>query len=78
VGAPAVREWLLDAAARIEAALGLDDGSVGLSFTAERAAFLARMAAGQKWGASSRKVTLVPQRYPGFEALLAAASRPSR
>ena len=45
--------------------------AVGSAWIAEPAAFLARVAAGQKWGAASRKVTLTPQRYPGFEALLA-------
>jgi hypothetical protein len=33
--------------------------------------FLARCAAGGKWGDTSRKVTLTPQRYPGLDALLA-------
>ena len=36
---------------------------------------IAHLAAGRKWGASSRKVTLTPSRYPGLEALLAAAKR---
>ncbi|HYX66612.1 MAG TPA: DUF364 domain-containing protein [Burkholderiales bacterium] len=47
--------------------------AVGTAWVAEPEAFLSRLAAGQKWGATSRKVTLTPQRYPGLEALLAAA-----
>jgi uncharacterized protein len=47
--------------------------AVGTAWVADPEAFLARVSAGEKWGASSRKVTLTPQRYPGLEALLAAA-----
>lgn len=47
--------------------------AVGTTWVAEPEAFLARLAAGQKWSATSRKVTLTPPRYPGLEALLAAA-----
>jgi hypothetical protein len=36
-------------------------------------ALLGRIAAGEKWGAAARKVTLTPQRYPGIDALLARA-----
>ena len=45
--------------------------SVGTAWVADAEAFLAHVAAGEKWGASSRKVTLTPERYPGLEALLA-------
>jgi len=44
--------------------------AVGTAWVADAKAFLAHVAAGEKWGASSRKVTLTPQRYPGLEALL--------
>lgn len=47
--------------------------SVGTAWVAEPEAFLARVAAGEKWGSSSRKVTLTPQGYPGLDALLARA-----
>lgn len=50
--------------------------AVGTAWVADREAFLARLSAGEKWGASSRKVTLTPQRYPGLDALLAAATGP--
>jgi uncharacterized protein (DUF4213/DUF364 family) len=46
--------------------------AVGTAWIADAHSFLARVAAGEKWGASSRKVTLTPQRYPGFDALLAS------
>jgi putative membrane protein len=42
-----------------------------LIYGADADAFLARVAAGEKWGATSRKVTLTPQQYPGLDALLA-------
>ena len=45
--------------------------SVGTAWVADEEAFLAHVAAGEKWGASSRKVTLTRERYPGLEALLA-------
>lgn len=45
--------------------------AVGTAWIADAEAFLARVAAGEKWGATSRKVTLTPQHYPGFDALLA-------
>lgn len=45
--------------------------AVGTAWVVDAEAFLARCAAGQKWGETSRKVTLTPQRYPGLEALLA-------
>ncbi|MDT3737014.1 MAG: DUF364 domain-containing protein [Denitratisoma sp.] len=50
--------------------------TVGTAWIADADAFLARVAAGEKWGAASRKVTLTPQRYPGLDALLAKVSRP--
>jgi len=45
--------------------------AVGTAWIADADAFLARVAAGEKWGATSRKVTLTPQQYPGFDALIA-------
>jgi uncharacterized protein (DUF4213/DUF364 family) len=45
--------------------------AVGTAWVADPIAFLAHVAAGEKWGASSRKVTLTPERYPGLDALLA-------
>jgi uncharacterized protein (DUF4213/DUF364 family) len=47
--------------------------TVGTAWVNDAEAFLAQVAAGQKWGASARKVTLVAQRYPGLEALLRKA-----
>ena len=47
--------------------------AVGTAWIADPALFLARVEAGQPWGAASRKVTLTPPRYPGLERLLAAA-----
>lgn len=44
--------------------------AVGTAWVADGEAFLAHVAAGEKWGASSRKVTLTPERYPGLESLL--------
>jgi uncharacterized protein (DUF4213/DUF364 family) len=44
--------------------------AVGTAWVADGEAFLAHVAAGEKWGASSRKVTLTPQRYPGLDDLL--------
>lgn len=44
--------------------------AVGTAWVSDPAAFLAHVAAGEKWGASSRKVTLTPERYPGLEAML--------
>jgi uncharacterized protein (DUF4213/DUF364 family) len=49
--------------------------AVGTVWVAEPEALLAHIAAGRKWGRSSRKVTLTPRRYPGLEALLPAAKR---
>jgi uncharacterized protein (DUF4213/DUF364 family) len=45
--------------------------AVGTAWIADPIAFLAHVAAGEKWGASSRKVTVTPERYPGLDALLA-------
>ncbi len=45
--------------------------SVGTAWVVDAEGFLARCAVGDKWGGTSRKVTLTPQRYPGLEALLA-------
>ena len=47
--------------------------SVGTAWVADAEAFLAHLAAGEKWAATTRKVTLTPQRYPGLDALLRAA-----
>jgi uncharacterized protein (DUF4213/DUF364 family) len=47
--------------------------AVGTACVADAKAFLGRVAAGEKWGETSRKVTLTPQRYPGLDALLARA-----
>lgn len=44
--------------------------AVGTAWVADAETLLARLSAGEKWGAASRKVTLTPQRYPGLEALL--------
>ncbi len=44
--------------------------AVGTAWVADAGAFLSRLAAGEKWGATSRKVTLTPQGYPGLEVLL--------
>ena len=46
--------------------------AVGTAWVVDAEAFLARCAAGAKWGETSRKVTLTPQRYPGLDALLAS------
>jgi uncharacterized protein len=48
--------------------------AVGTAWVTDAEAFLACLSAGKKWGASSRKVTLTPQRYPGLDALLASAA----
>jgi len=48
--------------------------SVGTAWVVDAEGFLARCAAGEKWGGTSRKVTLTPQQYPGLEALLSQAS----
>ncbi len=45
--------------------------AVGTVRVDDAPALLARISAGEKWGASSRKVTLTRERYPGLEALLA-------
>ena len=45
--------------------------AVGAAWVVDAEAFLARCAAGAKWGETSRKVTLTPQPYPGLDALLA-------
>jgi uncharacterized protein (DUF4213/DUF364 family) len=47
--------------------------TVGSAWVVDADAFLARLAGGTKWGAASRKITVTPQRYPGFEQLLRAA-----
>lgn len=52
-------------------------GAVGTAWVADAEAFLAHVVAGEKWGASARKVTLTPQRYPGLETLLARAGKGS-
>lgn len=45
--------------------------AVGTAWIADAEGFLVHVAAGEKWGAASRKVTLTPHRYPGLDALLA-------
>lgn len=47
--------------------------AVGSAWVADADAFLARLAGGTKWGAASRKNTVTPQRYPGFDQLLRSA-----
>jgi uncharacterized protein len=47
--------------------------AVGAAWVTEADTFLARVAAGQMWGAASRKVTITPQRYPGFDQLIGEA-----
>jgi uncharacterized protein (DUF4213/DUF364 family) len=48
-------------------------GAVGTAWVADAPAFLAHVAAGEKWGASARKVTLTRAGYPGIDALLGKA-----
>lgn len=48
--------------------------AVGTAWVTEPETFLAHLAGGEKWGASSKKVTLTRQRYPGLDALLARAA----
>lgn len=47
--------------------------AVGSAWVVEAETFLARVVAGEKWGDAARKITITPQRYPGFDRLLAAA-----
>ena len=47
--------------------------AVGSAWVADADTFLARLESGTKWGAASRKITVTPQRYPGFEQLLRSA-----
>jgi hypothetical protein len=47
--------------------------AVGSAWVVDPESFLARVAAGAKWGDAARKVTLTPQRYPGFDRLLRTA-----
>jgi len=47
--------------------------AVGTAWVDDAETFLARLAAGEKWGTSSRKVTLTQQSYPGLDALLQKA-----
>ena len=47
--------------------------AVGTAWVEDAEPFLARLAAGDKWGTSSRKVTLTRQSYPGLDALLRRA-----
>lgn len=49
--------------------------AVGSAWIVDAQAFLARVDAGEKWGAASRKVTLTPSHYPGLDRLLQDASR---
>ena len=48
--------------------------AVGTVWVGDADALLARLSAGEKWGASSRKVTLTPRHYPGLDALLSKAA----
>jgi uncharacterized protein (DUF4213/DUF364 family) len=47
--------------------------AVGAAWVGDADSFLARVDAGEKWGGAAHKVTVTPQRYPGFERLLGAA-----
>jgi uncharacterized protein (DUF4213/DUF364 family) len=47
--------------------------AVGTAWVDDAETFLERVAAGSKWGASSRKVTLTPRGYLGLDTLLARA-----
>lgn len=49
--------------------------AVGSAWIVDAEAFLARVDSGEKWGAASRKVTVTPEGYPGFERLLEATAR---
>ena len=46
--------------------------AVGTVWVEDPQQLLERISAGEKWGASSRKVTLTRERYPGLDALLAS------
>jgi uncharacterized protein (DUF4213/DUF364 family) len=48
--------------------------AVGSAWVTDADRFLTRVAAGEKWGDASRKVTITRQRYPGLERLLAQAT----
>lgn len=50
--------------------------AVGAAWVVDAEALLERCAAGEPWGDASRKVTLVPGRYPGLDVLIARAGRP--
>lgn len=56
-----------------DALFGAGVTAVGAAWVGNAEAFLARVAAGEKWGPTVRKVTVTPQRYPGFDRMLAAA-----
>lgn len=49
--------------------------AVGTAWVVDAEAFLARCVAGEPWGDASRKVTLVPGRYPGLDVLLARSGK---
>jgi uncharacterized protein len=49
--------------------------AVGSGWVTDAESFLARVAVAEKWGATSRKVTVTPQRYPGFDQLLGQARK---
>jgi uncharacterized protein len=51
--------------------------SVGTTWVADAGALLAHIAAGRKWDASARKVTLTPAAYPGLETLFKRAEKGS-
>ena len=70
------RLWTFDAEETIDHAffkrrVAAGVSAVGAAWVIDAEAFLARVAAGEKWDETSRKVTLTPQRYPGLDALLA-------
>jgi uncharacterized protein (DUF4213/DUF364 family) len=48
--------------------------AVGSAWIVDAQVFLARVEAGEKWGAASRKVTLTRQGYTGIERLLATGN----
>jgi uncharacterized protein (DUF4213/DUF364 family) len=50
--------------------------SVGTVWVGDAEALLAHIAAGEKWTASARKVTLTRKGYPGLDALLEKGVRP--
>jgi hypothetical protein len=86
MSAAPVRTWLVDAARRIEAALGpsrvrclalppvLDAPGKEGEFCAVQLDD-GSVGLSFEWGGASRKVTLTPERHPGLDRLLEVASR---